>query len=95
MKSSLQEPSSDDQSSRHTILSQIMESAARDRLTRLALVHPDRARDVETILLRRAQEGLLRQKVTESVLISLLNQLKEEKSEQTKIIFNRHDSDDE
>ncbi|KTW30351.1 hypothetical protein T552_00824 [Pneumocystis carinii B80] len=94
MHSSAQESSSDDQSSRYAILSRLMEPAARDRLTRIALVHSDRARDVENILLRKAQEGLLQQKVSESYLISLLNQLKDEKTE-PKIIFNRQAFDEE
>lgn len=64
-----------------------MEPAARDRLTRIALVNSNRARDVENILLRKAQEGLLQQKVSESNLISLLNQLKDEKKETKIIVF--------
>ncbi|QSL64576.1 hypothetical protein MERGE_001877 [Pneumocystis wakefieldiae] len=93
MHSSTQE-SSEDQSSRHATLSRLMEPAARDRLTRIALVNSNRARDVENILLRKAQEGLLQQKVSESNLISLLNQLKDEKKE-TKIIFNRQAFDED
>src|SRR5882757_5161407 len=45
-------------------------------VSRIALVSPDRSKQIETILLRMAQSGQLRNRVTEEQLIDLLNQVK-------------------
>ena len=46
-------------------------------VSRIALVSPDRSKQIETILLRMAQSGQLKNRVTEKQLIDLLNQVKE------------------
>jgi programmed cell death protein 5 len=46
-------------------------------VSRIALVSPDRSKQIETILLRMAQSGQLKNRVTEEQLIDLLNQVKE------------------
>lgn len=43
-------------------------------VSRIALVSPERSKQIETILLRMAQSGQLRGRVTEEQLIDLLNQ---------------------
>jgi hypothetical protein len=48
---------------RQSILSQILEPAAKDRLKRLSLVKPDKARSVEDVLVRAATSGQLKSKV--------------------------------
>ena len=45
-------------------------------VSRIALVSPDRSKQIETILLRMAQSGQLKNRVTEGQLIDLLNQVK-------------------
>ncbi|AXA49371.1 programmed cell death protein 5 [Malassezia restricta] len=57
------------------MLSQILDSEARERLSRIALVKPQKADAISDILLRMAQSGQVRQRVTEDQLILLLDQL--------------------
>ena len=67
------------------MLSQILDSEARERRTsptipnqsisRIALVKPQKADAISDILLRMAQSGQVRQRVTEDQLILLLDQL--------------------
>lgn len=44
-------------------------------VSRIALVSPDRSKQIETILVRMAQSGQLRGRVTEEQLIDLLDQV--------------------
>jgi programmed cell death protein 5 len=87
---------------RASILTQILDPAAADRLGRIRLVKESRAIDIENRLLMLAQSGQLRQKVTEEQLKELLgaiaeNQRKEE--EEHKIVISRRkggwDDDDD
>ncbi|KAI0345198.1 DNA-binding TFAR19-related protein [Trametopsis cervina] len=57
---------------RRNLLATVLDTAARERLSRIALVSQDRARQIEAILLRMAQSGQLRGRVTEEQLIDLL-----------------------
>lgn len=59
---------------RRDLLATVLEPAARERLSRIALVSADRARQIEAILLRMAQTGQLRGRVSEDQLIELLEQ---------------------
>ncbi|KAH7107321.1 DNA-binding TFAR19-related protein [Auriculariales sp. MPI-PUGE-AT-0066] len=59
---------------RRDILATVLDSAARERLARISLVSPQRSAQVEAILVRMAQSGQLRGKVTEEALIGLLEQ---------------------
>ncbi|KAG4301389.1 hypothetical protein PCK1_002315 [Pneumocystis canis] len=87
----------DQEAARHAMLSHILEPPARDRLNRISLVHADRARAVEDMLLRMAQHGTLYQKVTESALITLLQEIsgEETRKKETKIIYQRRVLDDD
>ena len=58
---------------RASILEQILEPAAKDRMNRLKLVKKDKARAVEDSLIKAATTGQLRSKVTEEALISMLD----------------------
>ncbi|PPQ81438.1 hypothetical protein CVT26_007568 [Gymnopilus dilepis] len=62
---------------RRDLLNTIVDTAARERLSRIALVSPDRSRQIETILVRMAQSGQLRGRVTEAQLIDLLDQMEQ------------------
>ncbi|KAM0885937.1 hypothetical protein ACQ4PT_030001 [Festuca glaucescens] len=55
---------------RQMMLAQILSSEARERLSRIALVKPDKARGVEDVVLRSAQTGGISEKVSEERLIS-------------------------
>ncbi|KAJ5124730.1 DNA-binding TFAR19-related protein [Penicillium bovifimosum] len=87
---------------RASILMQILDPAAADRLGRIRMVKESRAIDIENRLIMLAQSGQLRQKVTEEQLKDLLgaiaeNQRKEE--EEQKIVISRRkggwDDDDD
>uniref|UniRef100_N1R1T7 Programmed cell death protein 5 n=1 Tax=Aegilops tauschii TaxID=37682 RepID=N1R1T7_AEGTA len=70
---------------RQMMLAQILSSEARERISRIALVKPDKARGVEDVLLRAAQTGGISEKVSEERLISLLEQINTHTSKQTKV----------
>lgn len=87
---------------RTSILNQILEPEAADRLGRIRLVKEDRAMDVENRLIMLAQTGQLRQKVTEEQLKQLLNAVSENQrkdEEEQKIVISRRkggwDDDDD
>ncbi|GAA5855748.1 hypothetical protein JCM9279_004056 [Rhodotorula babjevae] len=91
---------------RRAAMSQILSSEARERLSRIALVKPDRARAIEQLLMRMAQSGQLRGRVSEDQLIDVLDQVEAMEKGQSggaqksgsKITFTRksaYDSDDD
>ncbi|XP_038984931.1 DNA-binding protein DDB_G0278111-like isoform X4 [Phoenix dactylifera] len=77
---------------RQLMLSQILSAQARERLARIALVKPEKARGVEDVLLRAAQMGQMTEKVSEERLISLLEQINVQTSKQTKVTIQRRRS---
>jgi len=66
---------------RASILSQILDPAAADRLGRIRLVKASRAEDVENRLIMLARSGQLRNRVTEEQLKELLNAVSEQSHE--------------
>ncbi|OWM73044.1 hypothetical protein CDL15_Pgr001158 [Punica granatum] len=74
---------------RQMMLSQILLPEARERLARIALVKPEKARSVEDVILRAAQMGQIVEKVTEERLISLLEQINTQTTKQTKVTIQR------
>uniref|UniRef100_A0A803M4S2 Uncharacterized protein n=1 Tax=Chenopodium quinoa TaxID=63459 RepID=A0A803M4S2_CHEQI len=70
---------------RQMMVAQIVSSEARERLSRIALVKPEKARGVEDVILRAARMGQIVQKVSEEKLISLLEQINTHTSKQTKV----------
>ncbi|KAK5583209.1 hypothetical protein RB653_004800 [Dictyostelium firmibasis] len=79
---------------RADILLQILTSDARERLSRIAIVKPEKSRQVEDLIIRAAQTGQLREKVDENKLISLLEQLNE-KTKKTTITMKRRTIEDD
>merc|ERR1711915_200494 len=77
---------------RQLMLSQILSSQARERIARIALVKPDKARGVEDFLLRGAQMGQITEKVSEERLIALLEQINEQTKKSTKVTIQRRRS---
>lgn len=84
------------QEMRTSLMSQILEGPARERLSRVEMVRPERARQVEELLIRMAQSNQLRGKVSEPQLVQLLDQISaQEDKSRAKIVYNRRDSDDD
>ncbi|EEF42709.1 DNA-binding protein DDB_G0278111 [Ricinus communis] len=77
---------------RQMMLSQILSAEARERLARIALVKPEKARGVEDVVLRAAQMGQIVEKVSEEKLISLLEQINNQATKQTKVTIQRRRS---
>ncbi|KAG2138940.1 PDCD5-related protein [Suillus clintonianus] len=84
---------------RRDMMATILDSAARERLSRIALVSPERSRQIETIIMRMAQSGQLRERVSEKQLIDLLDQMEDARSKsttKTTIVYQRRrDFDDD
>nr|XP_013796667.1 PREDICTED: programmed cell death protein 5 [Apteryx mantelli mantelli] len=83
---------------RNTILAQVLDQAARARLSNLALVKPDKAKAVENYLIQMARFGQLPGKVSEQGLIEILEKVSQQTEKKTTVKFNRRkvlDSDEE
>ncbi|KAL0580437.1 hypothetical protein V5O48_001590 [Marasmius crinis-equi] len=85
---------------RRDLMATVLDTAARERLSRISLVSPERSRQIEGILLRMAQSGQLRGRVSENQLIELLEQMEEaqgqSKQKKSNIVFQRRrDFDDD
>ncbi|KAG8839024.1 hypothetical protein FRB91_007238 [Serendipita sp. 411] len=59
---------------RREMIATVLESDARERLNRIGLVNPQLSTRVEQILVRMAQTGQIRGRVSEQQLIGLLDQ---------------------
>ncbi len=79
---------------RKQIVGQILTPDARERLSRIELVNPEKARAVEESLIRLASSGQLAEKVNGERLKSMLEQAATTKKE-TKIKFQRKKRNDE
>mmetsp|Transcript_11364 Transcript_11364/g.19913 ORF Transcript_11364/g.19913 Transcript_11364/m.19913 type:complete len:131 (-) Transcript_11364:480-872(-) len=62
---------------RRSMLVAVMTSEARERLSRIALVKPEKARGIENLIISMAQRGQLSEKVSEERLKGLLEQIQE------------------
>ncbi|KAK9898695.1 hypothetical protein P389DRAFT_188149 [Cystobasidium minutum MCA 4210] len=70
----------EEEESRRTIMSQILDPQARERLSRIALVRPERARSLEQLIVRMARSGQIRGRVNDEQLLSLLDQVAQAES---------------
>jgi programmed cell death protein 5 len=82
---------------RASILSQILEPDAADRLGRIRLVKQSRAEDVENRLIMLARSGQLKQKISEAQLKDILEAMSEqqEKKETVKVSRRKGGWDDD
>ncbi|CBQ68643.1 conserved hypothetical protein [Sporisorium reilianum SRZ2] len=74
------------------MLSRILDAEARERLSRIGLVKPQKARQITYLLIRMAQSGQIRGRITEDQLIGLLDQVDQASSADSgagKITFTR------
>jgi programmed cell death protein 5 len=60
---------------RGAALASLMDPKARERLSRIAIVKPEKAQALENMLLQAAQRGQIGGKVTEDALIKMLEQV--------------------
>ncbi|ESZ89634.1 putative dsDNA-binding protein PDCD5 [Sclerotinia borealis F-4128] len=79
----------EEEAARQSILNQILEPEAADRLGRIRLVKESRAVDVENRLIMLARSGQLRQKITEEQLKDLLSSVSESQKDEEKIVVTR------
>jgi programmed cell death protein 5 len=88
---------SDIAEARASILSQILEPDAADRLGRIRLVKQSRAEDVENRLIMLARSGQLKQKISEAQLKDILGAMSEqqEKKETVKVSRRKGGWDDD
>ncbi|CUM56280.1 uncharacterized protein AC631_03934 [Debaryomyces fabryi] len=84
-----------------SMLSQILETSARERLSRVRIVRPDRADAVEQYIIKLAAMGNITRKLSENDIVEILDGISrdEKKQTQSKIVFDRRttsiDSDDD
>ncbi|SAM84696.1 related to Programmed cell death protein 5 [Ustilago bromivora] len=73
------------------MLSRILDAEARERLSRIGLVKPQKAREITDLLIRMAQSGQIRGRITEDQLIGLLDQVDQASAAESagKITFTR------
>ncbi|KAK9696920.1 hypothetical protein RND81_08G005000 [Saponaria officinalis] len=91
-QSAQEEAKRDAEERRQVMLAQILSAQARERLARIALVKPEKARGVEDVVIRAAQTGQIAEKVSEERLISLLEQINTQTTKQTRVTIQRRRS---
>lgn len=74
---------------RQVMLQQVMEMEARERLSRIALVKPEKAKAVEDLILQMATRRQLTERVSEERLIQLLEQVNTQTSQSTRVTIQR------
>ncbi|CUM64580.1 uncharacterized protein PRCAT00002188001 [Priceomyces carsonii] len=80
-----------------SVLSQILETSARERLSRVRMVRPDRADAVEKYIVKMYSMGSIARKLTEKDIVEILDGLSRDEKQHTqnKIVFNRKASIDD
>lgn len=76
-----------------SIMNQILDAEAKERLNRVRMVKPERVSGVENYLIRLYQSGSIRTKVTEQDIVEILDKIanEERKSTTTRIKFERRE----
>lgn len=80
-----------------SVLSQVLEPSARERLSRVRIVRPDRADAVEQYLVKMISMGSIRRKLGELDIVDILDSLSrdEKKALTNQIVFDRKHEDDD
>lgn len=78
-----------------TVLSQVLEPSARERLSRVRIVRPDRAEQVEQYIVKLVQMGQITRKLGETDIVEILDSLSRDEKKQSKIVFDRRGEDDD
>ncbi|KAG7661004.1 uncharacterized protein J8A68_005524 [[Candida] subhashii] len=73
------------------ILARVLDTAARERLSRVRMVRPDRAQSVEQYILKLYSMGQINRKLVEKDIVEILDGISRDSSQQqtTKITYNR------
>eukprot|EP00245_Coleochaete_scutata_P003754 TRINITY_DN15621_c0_g1_i2.p1 TRINITY_DN15621_c0_g1~~TRINITY_DN15621_c0_g1_i2.p1 ORF type:complete len:128 (+),score=37.28 TRINITY_DN15621_c0_g1_i2:42-425(+) len=87
-----EEQKRDGEERRQMMLSQLLTPEARQRISNIALVKPEKARSVEDMIIQGARYGKITEKVSEDRLISLLEQINEQSQKATKVTIQRRRS---
>ncbi|KAK6202952.1 putative programmed cell death protein [Scheffersomyces amazonensis] len=76
-------------------LAQILEPSARERLSRVRIVRPERAQQVEQYILQLYRNGAINRKLTEQDIVQILDGLSRDSNQKqsSKIIFDRKPTD--
>jgi len=84
---------------RKTIIRQIVDPAAQERLQRIGIVKPDKQKAVEGLIIQLVQSGQIQGKVDENQLIQLLERVEEQTNSHSTVKIQRkrvaNDSDDD
>eukprot|EP01023_Acetabularia_acetabulum_P032878 TRINITY_DN30729_c0_g1_i8.p2 TRINITY_DN30729_c0_g1~~TRINITY_DN30729_c0_g1_i8.p2 ORF type:complete len:139 (-),score=25.58 TRINITY_DN30729_c0_g1_i8:48-464(-) len=70
-------------------LAQVMKPEAKERLSRIGLVKPDKARRIEDMIINMAKAGRLADKISEQQLIQMLEQVNEKTESSMKVTIQR------
>ncbi|ABN67521.1 predicted protein [Scheffersomyces stipitis CBS 6054] len=83
--------SSPQDEARASALSRVLEPSARERLSRVRMVRPERAQQVEQYILRLFQTGSINRKLSEKDIVEILDGISRDSNKQasTKIIYDR------
>ncbi|KAL7722945.1 Double-stranded DNA-binding domain containing protein [Entamoeba marina] len=78
---------------RQQLLTSVLEADAKERLASISLVKPEKARQVEDMIMLMCQKGQMTGKINEGGLISLIDQINENKTETKVTIVHKKDDD--
>lgn len=92
-KKQSQSASSGADEQKFTLLSQVLEPSARERLSRVRIVRPDRAEQVEQYLIKLIQMGSVSRKLGENDIVEILESLSRDEKKQSKIVYERRGSE--
>ena len=78
-------------------MDQLLTAEAKQRLSNIAVVKPEKAERLESIIIQNAQRGMIQGKVSEAQMLDLLNQFgdSEVKATEVKVARHKFDEDDE
>lgn len=79
-----------------SMLSQVLETSARERLSRVRIVRPDRADAVEQYIIKLFSMGSVNRKLGEKDIVEILDGISRDEQKQThgKIVFDRKNTID-
>eukprot|EP01028_Stygiella_incarcerata_P006607 TRINITY_DN26_c0_g5_i1.p2 TRINITY_DN26_c0_g5~~TRINITY_DN26_c0_g5_i1.p2 ORF type:complete len:110 (+),score=36.71 TRINITY_DN26_c0_g5_i1:213-542(+) len=79
---------------RHAFLSQVLSTEAVERLQRIHLVKPEKARSIEDIIIKNVQSGNLKPPVSDSRVVDVIDRINETTERKTRVrIERRHTLD--
>lgn len=95
LQKSNSQPATPQDEQKISVLSQVLEPSARERLSRVRIVRPDRADQVEQYLVKMVQMGSINRKLGEQDIVDILDSLSRDEKKLSKIVFDRRGEDDD